>query len=250
MKSIFKSNKRDEALEQLSIGITEGAKNCTTVIKKINTLCQNPEKYPNAFDLINEWSEHLFINHFHDYIEEWTSPNIISVEQEEELSNAFFGYFASLTPFFYENKTIISPEIINPKKFRWTADDYKELKVKLLHKWFYSQRNNLDGETILKRGFKLELDMQKIVKSISVSSKANTSILNKRRKVDTIVFPSNLMVMVNKIMPSYPHQYQVDLFQKYTADFIGRLPSAFEKFDHNFYEVGTYLHKYFQWSNI
>lgn len=117
MNSLFKSDKRDEALERLAIGLTEAANNCTTVIKKINTLCQNPENYPNPFELISEWSEHLFANYFHDYIEEWTSENIISVEHEEELTNAFFSYFASLTPFFYENKTIISPEIIQPRKY-------------------------------------------------------------------------------------------------------------------------------------
>ena len=104
MNSVFKSKKRDDALEHLAIGITEGAKNCTTVVKKINTLCQDPEKFPNPFELINVWSEYLFTNYIHDYIEEWTSPNIISIEQQEELSNAFFGYFASLTPFFYESK--------------------------------------------------------------------------------------------------------------------------------------------------
>lgn len=143
MNSIFKSNKRDEALERLAIGITEGAKNCTTVIKKINTLCQNPEKYPNPFELINEWSEYFF----------------------------------------------------------------------------------------------------------SASSKANSSFWNKQKKIDAIVFSSDLMMVIYKVMPSYRHQYQSDLFMKYTADFLKRLPTAFKKFNDNFYEVGTYLHRYFQWSN-
>lgn len=249
MNSLFKSDKRDEALERHAIGLTEGAKNCTTVIKKINTLCQNPENYPNPFELISEWSGHLFTNYFHDHIEEWTSPNIISVEHEEELANAFFGYFASLTPFFYENKIITSPEIIKPKKYRWTRDDYKELKVKLLYKWFYSEWDNWDAETRIKYGFKLETDTQKVVKSIAASSKANSSIWNKQKKIDTIVFSGELMTAIQKVMPSYQHQYQTDLFMKYTTDFIRRLPTAFKQFDDNFYEVGTYLHKYFQWSN-
>jgi hypothetical protein len=216
---------------------------------RINTLCQNPENYPNPFELISEWSEHLFTNYFHDYIEEWTSANIISVEHEEELANAFFSYFASLTPFFYENKTIISPEIIQPRKYRWTKDDYKELKVKLLYKWFYSGWDNWDGETRIRYGFKLETDIQKVVKLIAASSKANSSIWNKQKKIDAIVFSSDLMTVIHRIMPSYQHQYQTDLFLKYTTDFIRRLPSAFKKFDDNFYEVGTFLQKYFQWSN-
>lgn len=248
MNSIFNSNKREEALERLAIGITESAKNCTTVIKKINTLCQIPEKYPNPFELIKEWSEHLFTNYFHDYIEEWISPNIISVEHEKELSNAFFGYFASLTPFFYENKTIISPEIIKPQKYRWTTDDYKELKVKLLEKWFYNEWDNSDGETRLKHGYKMKLDTQKVVKSIAASSKANVSIWNKQKKIDAIVFSNNLMTVIKKVIPTYQHEHQAHLFLKYSEDFVRRLPSAFKKFDDNFYEVGTYLHKYFQWS--
>ncbi len=40
--SLFKSDKRNEALERLAIGISEASKNCTTVIKKINSLCQKP----------------------------------------------------------------------------------------------------------------------------------------------------------------------------------------------------------------
>lgn len=197
----------------------------------------------------SEWSKCLFTNYFHDYIEEWTSPNIISIEHEEELSNAFFGYFASLTPIFYENKTIISPEIIKPKKYRWTENDYEELKVKLLYKWFYSEWDNWNSETRLKHGYKLELDTQKVVKLIAAASKANSSIWNKQKKIDSIFFSSDLMTEIHKAMPSYQHQYQADLFLKYTADFIKRLPSAFKRFDDNFYEVGTYLHKYFQWSN-
>lgn len=251
MNSIFKSDKRDEALERLAIGITEGAKNCATVIKKINTLCQEPKNYPNPLELINKWTEHLLTNYFHDFIEEWISTSTISVEHEEELANAFFNYFASLTPFFYENKTIISPELIKPKKYKWTAEDYKELKIKLLYTWFYSEWDNWDGETKLKLGYKLELNTQKVVKSIAASSKANSSIWNKQKKIDAIIFSNrnNLKTVINKAMPAYQHQYQADLFLKYTDDFIRRLPNTYIKFDDRFYEVGTYLYKYFQWSN-
>lgn len=188
MNSLFQTEKRDEALERLSIGITEAAKNCTTVIKKINSLCQSPEKYPNPSNLISEWTGHLFTNQFHDFIEEWILPNTISVENEEELANAFFNYFACLTPFFYENKKIISPDIIKPKKYKWTTDDYKTLKLKLLHKWFYGEWDNLDPETKLEIGLKIELKTQKVIKSIGISSKANLSILNKQKKIDEIVF--------------------------------------------------------------
>ncbi len=248
MNSIFKLKKRDDALERLAIGITEAAKNCKTVVKKINTLSQAPEKYQNPIDLINEWSEYLFTNHYHDFIEEWTSPNIISIEQQEDLSNAFFCYFASLTPFFYERKTVVSPEIMRPKKYRWTEEDYKELKLKLIDKWFYSEWDNWDAETRLRYGSKLQTNAQQVVKAINFSSKANSSIWNKQKKIDEIIFSDDLMSTILKVMPSYEHQYQKDLFKKYNADFIKRLPKAFINFDDNFYEVGTYLYKYFQWS--
>lgn len=215
MNSLFQTDKRDEELDRIAIGITEGAKNCTTVIKKINTLCQNPKDYPNPYDLINNWARHIFTNQFHDFVEEWISPIIISAEDEENLANAFFSYFICLTPFFYENKKIISPDIIKSKKYKWTNADYKELKVKLLHKWFYSEWDNLDGETKLKLGLDIELKTQKVLKLIDASSKANSSLWNKQKKIDEIIFSGQLMSIVNSVAPSYKHQYQTDLFLKY-----------------------------------
>ncbi|MEI6949880.1 hypothetical protein V9K67_22020 [Paraflavisolibacter sp. H34] len=249
MNSLFNSDKRDEALECLAIGITESAKNCATVIKNINIFCQRPRDFPNPSELINDWTEHLFSNHFHDLVEESASPNKISKEHVEELANAFFNYFASLTPFFYENKTIISPQLIKPIKYKWTADDYKELKIKLLSKWFYNEWDSWDGEKRLKLGYKLELNSQKVVRLIAASSRANSSIWNKQKKIDAIIFPNDLKSLMIKVMPSYKYQYQSDLFLKYTDDFITQLPAAFIKFDDNFYKLGTYLRKYFQWSS-
>ncbi len=248
MNSIFLPGKRDKALERLTIGITESAKNCTIVIKKINSLCQQPEKYPDPYKLISEWAEYLFTNYFHDHIEEWISPNIITLEHEKELANTFFKYFASLTPFYYENKKIISPNFMKAQKYKWTADDYKELKLKLIQKWFYNEWDNWDGETKLKLGFKIEMDAQNVLKSIATSSKIKTSVWNKDKKIEKILYSDNLRSQINNVMPSYKHQYQTDLFLKYTDDFVKRLPSAFNRFDDNFYEVGSYLYKFFQWS--
>ncbi len=149
-----------------------------------------------------------------------------------------------MTPFFYENKTVISS-----KKYKWTVGDYKELKVKLLQKWFYSEWDNWDGETRLRLGGKLEQNTQKVLESILASSKAKSSIWNKQKQIDAIVLSDDLKMIIKKVMPEYQHEYQNDLFLKYTDDFIARLPTAFSKFDDNFYEVGSYLYKYFQWSN-
>jgi hypothetical protein len=248
MKSLFKSDKREEALERLAIGITEASKNCTTVIKKINTLCQRPMDYPNPSELINIWIEHLFMNQFHDYIEDWLSPKTFSVEYESALKNSFFNYFASLIPFFYENKIIMSPELIKPKKYKWTTEDFKELKIKLLYKWFYKEWDNWDVETRLKYGYELDLKTKNVVEIIFASSKAKSKIWNRQRRIDEIVFSDVLKMEVKRIMPDYQYGFQKDLFLKYTDDFITRLPDVFSKFDDNFYEVGSYLYKYFQWS--
>ena len=247
--SLFQTDKRDEALERLVIGISEAAKNCTTVIKKINSLCQSPKDYPNSSDLINEWAGNLFTNQFHDFIDEWISPNIISVENEKELTNDFFCYLASLTPFFYENKSVLSPDIIRPKKYKWTKDDYKQLKIKLVYNWFYSDWGNWDGETRLKHGYALELNTKKVTDLIAASSKANSTLWNRQKNIDDIFYANKLRTVVTKIMPLYKHQYQADLFLKYADEFISKLPAAFKQFDNNFYEVGTYLQKYFRWTN-
>ena len=249
VNSIFQKDRRDEALERIAIGITEAAKNCTTVIKKINTLCQKPKDYPNPSDLIDEWAGLIFTNQIHDFVDEWILPNTITVENEEELANEFFCYFASLTPFFFENKSVTSPDIIKPKKFKWTKDDYKELRIKLVYKWFYSEWDNWDGETRLKHGYKLELNTKKVTKAIANSSKANSALWNRQKKINDIVYSNELSALIKKIMPSHQYQYQTDLFLKYTDDFINRLPTSFKYFDDDFYELGTYLHKYFRWSN-
>ena len=246
--SLFQPGKRDEALEWLVMGISGAARNCATVVKKINSLCQKPDNDSNPSDLIDQWATCLFTNQFHDFIDEWFSPSIISVENEEDLANEFFCCLVSLTPFFYENKSVISPDIVKPKKYIWTEDDYKRLKFKLIYKWFYGEWDNWDGETRLKHGYALESNIKKVTEAIEVSSKANNTLWNKQKKIDDIFFSNRLRSVVMKIMPLYKHQYQADLFLKYTDDFISRLPAAFKQFDDSFYEAGTYLNKYFRWS--
>jgi hypothetical protein len=244
MKSLFKPHKRDEALERLVFGITEGAKNCTTVIKKISTLCQNPEKYPSPKELIDKWCDHLFTNYFHDFIEEWISQKTISIENEEKIVNAFFDYLVCLTPFFYENKTIISSDV-KPKKYKWTTDDFKQLKIKLLERWFFSDASQQEMVTMFKKG----LRMEQTVKQISACSKAKKTIWKRHEKINNIVSPSSLITVVHAAKPNYDHHVQTDLFLMYTSDFITRLPTIFKAFDDNYYETGTYLYKFFQWSN-
>lgn len=95
----------------------------------------------------------------------------------------------------------------------------------------------------------MELDFQKVKKSVANSSKVNSSIWNKQKKIDEIVFSDDLKIMMKNVMPEYDHEHQKGLFLKYTNDFVKRLPTAFANFNDNFYEVGTYLYKYFQWSN-
>ena len=249
MTSLFQVDKRDEALERLAVGIVWAARNCVTVTKKINLLCQNPEDYPNPSDLMADWIEHLFTNQFHYFVDEKISPSIISTGNEEFLSEAFFCYLVSLTPFFYNNKPITSPHTTKPKKYGWTKNDYKDLTIKLLYKQFYSDWDNWDGAAKLKHGYALELKTKKVTEAIAVSSKADSALWNRQKKIDDIVFSTDLRLAMKKAIPLYKHQHQADLFIKYTDEFISALPTAYNFFDDKFYEAGTYLHKYFQWSS-
>lgn len=247
MNSLFITSKRDEALESIVSGITQGAKNCATVLKKINVVCQNPNQNPDVSVLINEWCTHLFTNQFHDFIDEWVSPRTISEEKINRIENSFFNYFATLTPLYYENKTIISPDIFTPKKYKWTNEDFNALKIALFTDWFRE-----DFESSRKNNFKnhvqLEARIEKIVKEISLTIKTKKSMWNKDKKLTEILFPNSLIVLINEIKPDYPHPYQNDLFLNYTYSFIKNLPTVFQNFNDTFYERGTYLHEYFQWT--
>jgi hypothetical protein len=248
MISLFRDDKRDEALERLAIGITEAAKNCTMAVKKINAICQCPENYSNPGDWINAWIGCLFVNYY-QFTEEWISPVIISVEDEEGLANSFFNYFVSLTPFYFEYRKVISLDIIRPKKYGWTAEDYKELKLKLFYKWFYSEWDSMGGDSKLKIGMSLHWETQRVLRSLAASSRANSALWNKQKKIDDIVFSDNLMSSIRRIKPPYKHQYQSDLFLKYTSDFVEYVPLAFQRFEADFYHVGDYLHRFFKWSS-
>lgn len=244
MNSLLLADKKDKAFERLAIGIKESAANCTTVIKKLNTICQNPEDYPNPHELITKWSNHVFTNYFHDFIEEWILPKTISIENQERLGDVFFNYFASLTPFFYHNKIILSPDFPKPKKYKWTNKNFEELKWALLRKWFIHD----DDELNKKEQHKIESRMIESVKQIQISIKAKNSFWNKTKKINEVFSLDSVMNVIKEVMPNYQHQYQTDLFLLYTSEFINKLPSSFAAFDSDFYEIGTYLHNIFQWS--
>ncbi len=260
MKSPLKENKREEALERIALGINEGARNCSIAINNINIIIQNLETFSNPSELINGWLERLFSNRFDIIneddvtdeneliVEDNISRNLISSQQIYKLEDTFFKYLIGLLPIYYENRIIKSNWFGKSKTYKWTKEDFKQLKIKVLHRRFYSEWDNWDFDTRLKKGAEIEDQTGKVLKIIANSSRANSSFFNKKKKINSIISTEDLNLIVSKIRPEYLSEYQVDLFHKYAYDFIKGIPNAYDNFDNNFYEIG-YLYKFFQWNN-
>lgn len=71
---------------------------------------------------------------------------------------------------------------------------------------------------------------------------------NRQQQRDEIVFTKSLKLNLSRVNMHFQHQYQFDLFRLYAGEFVELISNSFQLFDDNFYEVGTYLHNYFQWS--
>ena len=245
MRRIFKHEKRDEAIERLAFGIVKASENCVTVIKKINSISQNPEKYPNPSEMIFEWHKYLFTNEFHDFVDEWISPKIINPEKLDYLQTLFFDYIISIVPFYFEDKIIISPDL-KPSKHKWNNDDYLILKKKIFTHRYRESANitRLDNPKEFEKMDKESINSLLIMKN---SSNAKKSLWKKDKKIENIFSSENLIKRVNHICPKYEHFHQEDIFLKYSKQFIETLPSSFDNFNSNFYEKGTYFQKYFDW---
>ena len=248
MESLLKDKKRDEALDRISIGIAEGAKNCVIVIKKICTICHKPEKYENISDLLDTNLNYLMTNKFYNQVEDWTFKAIISPENQIRLENNFFAYFFSLLPLHFQDEKVEEPW--GSKKYKWTKNDFKELIINCSKKWFEIPRNK---PYILKEDFNaiifIENEFEKIKEKIFASQKAKKSIFNKEQKLSKILLPEYLFYEINNAKPQNFKEYQVILFDELVKKFINGLPRIFDKFVDDFYEIGGYLHKYFAWNN-
>lgn len=245
MKRIFKPEKRDEAIERLAFEIVKASENCVTVIKKINSISQNPEKYSNPSEMIFEWHKYLFTNEFHDLVDEWISPKIINPEKLDYLQTLFFNYIISIVPFYFEDKIIISPDLKH-NKHKWNNDDYLILKKKIFtHR--YRESINITRLNDPEKFEKMDKDSINSLLIMTNSRNARKSLWKKNKKIENIFSTDNLIMRVNQICPKYEHFHQEDIFLKYTKQFIETLPSSFDNFNSNFYEKGTYLQKYFDW---
>ena len=247
MKKIFIDEKRNLAIERLAIGIVKASENCITVIKKINSISQNPEKYKNPSELINQWHIHLFTNDFHDFIDEWVCPKIIDTDKLNCLQTHFFDYFVSIVPFYYDNKIIISPNL-TPRKHKWNQEDYLVLKKKI----FEQRYKEIEKITIIDNPKLFDKIDKESINSLTImrtSSEVIRSRWKKEKKIEKIFSTDKLNLLVMNTCPEYKYFYQKDIFLKYSKEFIDSLPQAIDNFDYNFYQMGTYLHKYFTWCN-
>jgi len=248
MEGIFAKNKRNEAIELLATQIVQGSRNCVTVIERINSISQFPEKYPDPHEMIIEWHNHLFSNVFHVFPEDIEVPLKISADSLRSLETCFFDYFASLVPFYYEDKTIVSPASLKPKKYVWSKDDYNALKTELF-KIRYKEAWHLTRADNYERCEEMNTESLNSLSLMSKSSKIKRSFLNKSKRVEKVFLPNNVINCVLTAQPNYMYWHQSDIFSKYIHEFIELLPSAFSKFDTEFYELGSFLHRYFKWSN-
>lgn len=245
MEGIFAENKRDEAINTLATRIVQGSRNCVTVIERINSISQNPEKYPDPQEMITEWHDRLFSNVFHIFPEDLNVPLKIPPDSLRDLETYFFNYFVSLIPFYYENKAIVYQGIFKPQKYVWSKEDYKLLKIELF-KIRYQEDWNLTRIDNYERCEEIDVESLNSLSLMTESSTIRRSLWNKSKKIEKVFHPSYVKNYVLTIQPKYLFWYQSDIFSKYAAEFIELLPSAFDKFNTEYYELGGFL-KYFKW---
>lgn len=149
----------------------------------------------------------------------------------------------------YENKTVDATKaILNRGRYKWSPEDYRELQQKVVTKRFGSQWDSLDAEAKLVRKDEIQAKIDRAYHTMGASSATGSRFKNRQQQPDKIASTESLKLKLNRVNLYFQHQYQLDLFRLYVGEFVELILNSLQLFDDNFYEVGTYLHKYFQWS--
>lgn len=230
MESLFCDNKRDEAINYLANLIFIGSQNAATVIKKINTACQNLEKFNDPNFLIIQWNKNLYINEIYDLADDWQASILIPSEKLCEIEYSFFKYSLVLSGLFYYKKTILD-NFQTKKKHKWTDEDFDKLQLALLKLW---EQNN--GDINKKDAFLL----------LNAFIKAKNSFLFKSRKIDEALSINFLINKMQNICPLNLKPYQADMFKYYSQKFIENIPISFDIMNDHFEETGRFLHNFFK----
>lgn len=231
MESLFCDDKKDEAINYLANLIFIGSRNAATVIKKINTACQNPEKFNDPNFLIKQWNENLYTNEIYDLADDWQASVLIPSKKLSEIEYSFFKYSLGLSGLFYYKKTVIVDTFLSKKKYKWTDQDFNKLQFALLNLW---EQNNGNA------------DKKDIFLILNAFIKAKNSLLFKSKKMDETLRIDFLINEMENICPLNLKPYQSDMFKSYSKKFIENIPASFDIMNDYFEEKGRFLHKFFK----
>lgn len=231
MQSLFCDDKRDKAIDYLANLIFLGSKNAATVIKKINTACQNPEKFNDPHFLIEQWSKNLYTNKIYDLADDWQASVLITSEKLNKIEYSFFKYSLVLSGLFYYKKTIVLDDILTKRKYKWTNKDFYKLQLTLLKLW--EQNNGIINKS----------DVSSILNDFI---KAKNSFFFKNKKIDEALIVNFLINEMHNICPLNLKPYQSDMFKNYSQNFIENIPASFDIMNDHFEMNGRYLHDFFK----
>jgi len=218
------------------------------VVRNIIAICLKPKKYSEQHALINEWASDLFLYRINSLDTNACIEDVLPVESLEQLLDIFFYYIIGLLPFKYENKTVDATKaILNRGIYKWSSEDYRELKQKVVTKRFGSQWDSLDAEAKFVRQNEIQAKIDRAYHTMEASATASR-FKNRQQQLDETVSTKSLKLKLGRVTLHFQHQYQRDLFGLYAGEFVELIPNSLQLFNDNFYEVGTYLHKYFRWS--
>lgn len=231
MESLFLDDKRDEAIDYLANLIFKGSRNAATVIKKINTACQNPEKFNDPNFLIKQWNECLYTNEIFDLADDWQASVLIPSENLNEIEFEFFKYSLGLSALFYYKKKLVIRDIFSKKKYKWTEQDFNKLQSILLNLWIQNY------------GYK---DKSEIFLIFNAVIKAKNNLLFNSKKISKSLDIDFLIKKSDEICPQNLKPYQRDMFKNYAKKFIENIPASFDLMNEHFKTMGMFLHKFFK----
>src|SRR5690606_8972475 len=164
------------------------------------------------------------------------------------LELSFFNYIISLVPFYYDNIVIVPPNSNQSIKYKWSDDEFLLLKKKVIEERYKEYWNQKLVDNI-ELSQKIDEESLSSLKILNLSSRVKRTYFWKSQKIKKILSTEGVYNVVINACPTYKYQYQKDVFLKWTKEFINTIPEAFDIYDSNFYQVGTYLQGYFKWCN-
>ncbi|MDR2205841.1 MAG: hypothetical protein LBE36_06775 [Flavobacteriaceae bacterium] len=247
IKGVLKDENKDEALKRIARQVVLASKNSVYVIESLNSIVQNPDKYPNPELLIKEWKERLFKSDFETAKKEFRNELYkIKKDNLERLFQFFFDYFLSLIPFYFDGNIM---DYQRNKKYKWTEDEFTELKMALFRERYIDILDNKVGDDL--DGFiKIEKEQIRSLNIMNHSSRIKRKWWGKENSINWIyqTAESEIYHFIEKIRYKNKIYYKEDIFKKSNHFFLSGLGSCFDKFVSEFYHVTGVLHGFFKWN--